>query len=194
MPSRACGRCGCADKRNSPVRTRFACTACGFERNAGHNAALNILAAGRAATACGAGTTDAPGIFAEENRRPARESARDHTAKGMPDPRAREQGNAAPMPKLRISVGHANRFSPVSWWGHKQFSVVEVAGDMLAVLSGVVFIRGIRATAKRRVRIRARPEASARAVPLRHLCQKTARIHDGPVEGVAPGRAGRVRP
>ena len=35
-------------------------TACGFECNADHNAALNILAAGQAVSACGAGRAQAP--------------------------------------------------------------------------------------------------------------------------------------
>ncbi len=53
--SQKCSRCGCVDKKNRPSQARCKCTACGFECNADYNAALNILAAGHAVSACGAG-------------------------------------------------------------------------------------------------------------------------------------------
>ena len=63
--SQTCSRCGCVDKNNRPTQARFMCTACGFESNADHNAALNILAAGQAVTACGAGRAQAPALKQE---------------------------------------------------------------------------------------------------------------------------------
>lgn len=57
--SQTCSRCGSTDKNNRQTQARFKCTACGFECNADHNAALNILAAGQAVTACGAGRAQA---------------------------------------------------------------------------------------------------------------------------------------
>ena len=58
--SQTCSRCGCVDRQNRQTQAKFKCTACGFEFNADHNAALNILAAGLAVTACGAGKAQAP--------------------------------------------------------------------------------------------------------------------------------------
>ena len=58
--SQTCSHCGCVDRANRPTQAKFKCTACGFECNADHNAALNILAAGQAVTACGAGRAQAP--------------------------------------------------------------------------------------------------------------------------------------
>ena len=52
--SQTCSRCDCVDKKNRPSQAKFKCTACGFECNADYNAALNILAAGHAVSACGA--------------------------------------------------------------------------------------------------------------------------------------------
>ena len=63
--SQTCTRCGCVDKNNRPTQARFKCTACGFESNADHNAALNILAAGQAVAACGAGKAQAPALKQE---------------------------------------------------------------------------------------------------------------------------------
>ena len=63
--SQTCSRCGCVDKKNRPSQARFKCTACGFECNADYNAALNILAAGRAVSACGAGRAQAPALKQE---------------------------------------------------------------------------------------------------------------------------------
>ena len=51
--SQTCSQCGCVDRASRPTQARFKCTACNFETNADHNAALNILAAGLAASACG---------------------------------------------------------------------------------------------------------------------------------------------
>ena len=50
--SQACSNCGCVDKNSRPSQAVFKCTFCGFETNADHNAALNILAAGHAVSAC----------------------------------------------------------------------------------------------------------------------------------------------
>ena len=44
--SQTCSHCGCVDRANRPTQAKFKCVACGFECNADHNAALNILAAG----------------------------------------------------------------------------------------------------------------------------------------------------
>ena len=52
--SQTCHACGNVDKTNRMSQSRFVCTACGHSDNADHNAALNILAAGHAVTACGA--------------------------------------------------------------------------------------------------------------------------------------------
>ena len=58
--SQTCSQCGCTDKQNRQTQARFKCTACGFECHADYNAALNILAAGQAVSACGAGRAQAP--------------------------------------------------------------------------------------------------------------------------------------
>lgn len=58
--SQTCSHCGCVDKSDRVSQAKFKCTACGFECNADHNAALNILAAGQAVSACGAGRAQAP--------------------------------------------------------------------------------------------------------------------------------------
>lgn len=63
--SQTCSHCGCVDRANRPTQAKFKCTACGFEANADHNAALNILAAGRAVSACGAGRAQAPALKQE---------------------------------------------------------------------------------------------------------------------------------
>ena len=63
--SQTCSRCGCVDRQNRQTQAKFKCTACGFEINADHNAALNILAAGLAVTACGAGKAQAPALNQE---------------------------------------------------------------------------------------------------------------------------------
>ena len=42
--SQTCSRCGHAGKANRPSQAVFACQACGFQANADHNAAINILA------------------------------------------------------------------------------------------------------------------------------------------------------
>jgi putative transposase len=58
--SRTCHECGNVDKNNRVTQAKFVCTACGHTDNADHNAALNILAAGLAVSACGAGKAQAP--------------------------------------------------------------------------------------------------------------------------------------
>ena len=63
--SQACSHCGCVDKANRPTQAKFKCTVCGFEANADHNAALNILAAGHAVSACGAGRAQASALKQE---------------------------------------------------------------------------------------------------------------------------------
>lgn len=63
--SQTCSRCGCVDRQNRQTQAKFKCTTCGFEINADHNAALNILAAGLAVTACGAGKAQAPAMNQE---------------------------------------------------------------------------------------------------------------------------------
>lgn len=63
--SQTCSHCGCVNRANRPTQAKFSCTACGFECNADHNAALNILAAGQAVTACGAGRAQAPALKQE---------------------------------------------------------------------------------------------------------------------------------
>lgn len=70
--SQTCSHCGCVDKSNRVSQAKFKCTACGFECNADHNAALNILAAGQAVSACGAGRAQAPVL----NQEPAYGAAR----------------------------------------------------------------------------------------------------------------------
>ena len=70
--SQTCSHCGCVDKSNRLSQAKFKCTACGFECNADHNAALNILAAGQAVSACGAGRAQAPVL----NQEPAYGAAR----------------------------------------------------------------------------------------------------------------------
>lgn len=64
--SQKCSQCGYVSKDNRKTQAKFRCMACGFECNADHNAALNILAsgiskgvypyvaAGHAVSACGA--------------------------------------------------------------------------------------------------------------------------------------------
>ena len=63
--SQTCSRCGCVDRQNRQTQAKFKCTACGFEANADHNAALNILTAGHAVSACGAGRAQAPALKQE---------------------------------------------------------------------------------------------------------------------------------
>ncbi|MBD5607681.1 MAG: IS200/IS605 family element transposase accessory protein TnpB, partial [Desulfovibrio sp.] len=52
--SQRCSQCGHISKENRKTQAKFKCMACGFEANADHNAALNILAAGHVVSACGA--------------------------------------------------------------------------------------------------------------------------------------------
>lgn len=47
--SQKCSQCGYISQDNRKTQAKFKCMACGFEANADHNAALNILAAGHAA-------------------------------------------------------------------------------------------------------------------------------------------------
>ncbi|MDR0827289.1 MAG: transposase [Desulfovibrio sp.] len=58
--SQTCHVCGNVDKNNRISQAQFVCTACGHEANADINAALNILAAGLAVSACGVGKAQAP--------------------------------------------------------------------------------------------------------------------------------------
>jgi putative transposase len=58
--SQTCNQCGSIDKNNRVSQSMFACSVCGHTDNADHNASLNILAAGQAVSACGAGKAQAP--------------------------------------------------------------------------------------------------------------------------------------
>ena len=57
--SQRCSSCGYTDPRSRESQSRFRCRVCGHEAHADVNAALNILAAGRAVTARG-GALSAP--------------------------------------------------------------------------------------------------------------------------------------
>lgn len=50
--SQTCASCGVVDARSRVSQSRFICIGCGHEANADTNAAINILAAGHAVTAC----------------------------------------------------------------------------------------------------------------------------------------------
>jgi putative transposase len=63
--SQTCYVCGNVDKANRVSQAQFICTACGHKAGADHNAALNILAAGQAVSACGAGKAQAPALKQE---------------------------------------------------------------------------------------------------------------------------------
>jgi putative transposase len=63
--SQTCHVCGNVDKANRVSQAEFLCTACGHTDNADVNAALNILAAGQAVLACGAGKAQAPALKQE---------------------------------------------------------------------------------------------------------------------------------
>ena len=60
-----CHRCGCVDRRNRRSQAEFRCVSCGNIDNADFNAAKNILAAGHAVSACGAGRAQAPALKQE---------------------------------------------------------------------------------------------------------------------------------
>ncbi|MCB9228964.1 MAG: IS200/IS605 family element transposase accessory protein TnpB, partial [Deltaproteobacteria bacterium] len=51
--SQMCNVCGYVDKDNRKSQAQFVCKSCKHEDNADNNAALNILAAGHAVSACG---------------------------------------------------------------------------------------------------------------------------------------------
>lgn len=55
--SQKCSCCGEVDKASRKTQSKYSCTSCGYEANADYNAAINILAAGLAVTACGASKT-----------------------------------------------------------------------------------------------------------------------------------------
>lgn len=55
--SQRCAACGHVSPGNRPSQASFRCERCGHEGNADTNAAINILAAGRAAAACGGADT-----------------------------------------------------------------------------------------------------------------------------------------
>ena len=63
--SRRCSLCGYTDARNRKSQAEFRCLSCGNTMNADHNAAINILAAGHAVSACGAGRAQAPALKQE---------------------------------------------------------------------------------------------------------------------------------
>jgi IS605 OrfB family transposase len=52
--SQKCAKCGNTNRANRKTQDRFCCTSCYFTEHADINAAMNILAAGHAAMACGA--------------------------------------------------------------------------------------------------------------------------------------------
>ncbi|HLP39876.1 MAG TPA: transposase [Fibrobacteria bacterium] len=58
--SRTCPSCGSVAAENRKTQAEFLCLACGFEANADLVGAINILAAGHAAEACGGTPTGAP--------------------------------------------------------------------------------------------------------------------------------------
>jgi IS605 OrfB family transposase len=62
--SRRCSSCGHTDPKSRESQSRFSCRACGHNAHADVNAALNILAAGRAVTARGGA------LVAPKNREP----------------------------------------------------------------------------------------------------------------------------
>ncbi len=55
--SQTCSACGCVDKQSRQTQADFACVDCGFELNADHNAALNILGRANLPVARGTGAT-----------------------------------------------------------------------------------------------------------------------------------------
>ena len=63
--SLTCNNCGCIDKGNSISQAQFKCVSCGHVDNADFNAAKNILAAGQAVSACGAGRAQASALKQE---------------------------------------------------------------------------------------------------------------------------------
>jgi putative transposase len=63
--SQTCHQCGSVDKNNRVSQAVFSCSVCGHTDNADHNASLNILAAGQAVSACGAGKAQAPVVKQE---------------------------------------------------------------------------------------------------------------------------------
>ena len=68
--SRTCPECGHVAKENRK-NERFRCQACGHAAHADHVGALNILAAGQAVSACGAGRAQAPALKQEPAERAA---------------------------------------------------------------------------------------------------------------------------
>ena len=68
--SRTCPECGHIAKENRK-KERFRCVACGYAAHADHVGALNILAAGQAVSACGAGRALAPALKQEPAERAA---------------------------------------------------------------------------------------------------------------------------
>lgn len=68
--SRTCPECGHIAKENRK-NERFRCVACGHAAHADHVGALNILAAGQAVSACGAGGAQAPALKQEPAERAA---------------------------------------------------------------------------------------------------------------------------
>ncbi|MCY3658853.1 MAG: transposase [Caldilineaceae bacterium] len=90
--SQACSRCGHTAKSNRPSQAVFACGACGFQANADHNAAVNILA--RAGLPHGPVQAHVPGASARGGAIPPWPAAR--SAKGTPMSREPELGRESP--------------------------------------------------------------------------------------------------
>jgi putative transposase len=59
--SQTCSVCGAIDKANRESQSRFVCKSCGYEINADHNAARNLLTRGLRGIACGKGGVNACG-------------------------------------------------------------------------------------------------------------------------------------
>lgn len=68
--SRTCPECGHVAKENRK-NEHFRCQSCGHAAHADHVGALNILAAGQAVSACGAGRAQAPALKQEPTERAA---------------------------------------------------------------------------------------------------------------------------
>ena len=51
--SQICPVCDCKDKENRKTQEHFGCVACGYQNNADHVGAINILARGHRVLACG---------------------------------------------------------------------------------------------------------------------------------------------
>lgn len=85
--SRTCPCCGHVAAENRQTQARFACVECGFEENADLVGAINILAAGHAALACGGKV---------QSSRPAKQEPGTAARSGVARQGAKRTGNASP--------------------------------------------------------------------------------------------------